>query len=137
MSSESTQLGALSPSARGFMMTSENRQRDYISTPRRFHIGGLVVACLALSAVTLSAMADDPPAKASGTRIVQPIVVQVSFEESQDSTVNKKLKQEKGNPGNQPPNKNAAVPNTTQPPTGSSGTGALPEPPKFPNLDSK
>ena len=76
--------------------------------------------CLCVVMVTLPTLADEPVVKPAGTRIVQPLVVQASYqppvlEDKQDSTKGKQ----------------------DTPPTGAGQGNTLPEPPKFPNLDNK
>ncbi len=76
--------------------------------------------CLCVVMVTLPALADEPVVKPAGTRIVQPLVVQASYqplvlENKQDTTKGKQ----------------------DTPPTGAGQGNTLPEPPKFPNLDNK
>ena len=76
--------------------------------------------CLCVVMVTLPALADEPVVKPAGTRIVQPLVVQASYqppvlEIKQDTTKGKQ----------------------DTPPTGTGQGNTLPEPPRFPNLDNK
>lgn len=76
------------------------------------------------------ASADEPeqPTRPKGTRIVQPLIVQSSYQEAKnDKTGSTPTKTPAKNDNTQPP--------IAQPPTG--GNTVLPEPPKFPNLDSK
>ncbi|MFT3882501.1 MAG: pilus assembly protein N-terminal domain-containing protein [Gemmatales bacterium] len=93
------------------------------------------VLCLAVVTVTLPALADEPVVKPAGTRIVQPLVVQASYSEAapavkQDDSKNKQDKT---------PGKTASpvVTPVKTPQTGQGTGNALPEPPKFPNLDNK
>lgn len=91
--------------------------------------------CLAVVTVTLPALADEPVVKPTGTRIVQPLVVQASYSETvpvvkQDDAKNKQDKSAG----------KATAPVVTPSKTTQTGPGtgtALPEPPKFPNLDNK
>lgn len=119
--------------ARGFMMKSTQRWKSAYVAQGKYHLWGWCIFCIALAAVTLPAMADDPPARVAGTRIVQPLVVQASYEEAEPGK-----KQDKTNP-NQTKNTNntktAPLTPLADPQTGTGGV--LPEPPKFPNLDNK
>jgi pilus assembly protein CpaC len=121
--------------ARGFMMNSKNQQMRSTLVHGRWSLWTCSMLCLAVVTVTLPALADEPVVKPTGTRIVQPLVVQASYSETapvikQDEVKNK---QDKTAGKTIPP----VVTPVKTPQTGQ-GTGtALPEPPKFPNLDNK
>jgi pilus assembly protein CpaC len=86
-----------------------------------------LVPLLALSLLVWcsAATADETeePKKPKGTRIVQPLIVQASYQESKSDKA--------GTPAKSP-----SKTETIQPPSSGSNQG-LPEPPKFPNLDNK
>lgn len=125
------------------MMNSMNRQNYSTATCGRNGPWGWFILCLAAAGLTLPAMADDKPARPAGTRIVQPLVVQASYE-TVDTKGPEQEKDTKGTPtknntkGTTPPTASPPVNPSTNPQTGTgSGVSGLPEPPKFPNLDNK
>lgn len=145
-------------SARGFMMISATKTRpiaeEHTAARRRISPWLYVpVWALALS-VTLPALADEPVTKPAGTRIVQPLIVQMSYQEPAPA---KKTEQQTDKPTDKKQEKQPVVPaknnskvestpieplsipnfNLQPPQGGGTGNTALPEPPKFPNLDSK
>lgn len=81
---------------------------------------------LSLTLVLVPAMAGDPPVRSQGTRIVQPLVVQAGYQEQKPPVKNDKT--------GTPPSKTETPSKDSQQGPGNQG---LPEPPKFPNLDSK
>lgn len=158
-------------SARGFMMNSATRQKPVAeqchSARRRVSPWALVPFLLLTLGVSLPAFADEPAVKQvavrpSGTRIVQPLIVQMDYQESMTKKDAKqadknqdKQSSKQSSPVNEPakppgkvepapilplnvPGINSPPAVLNQPPVGSgAGSGTLQEPLKFPNLDNK
>lgn len=101
----------------------------------------LAITGVLVAGVMLPARGDEPASKPAGSRIVQPLVLQASYYQTnvQDNTKKSESKE---------PAKPAVTPAKTPVPlepfnvpqagaTPPQGGGNLPEPPRFPNIDSK
>lgn len=84
------------------------------------------LSLLSLMCIMLPVMAGDPPVRSQGTRIVQPLVVQAGYQETKNPAKNEKTGSVSAKP-------ESALKENVQPPSNQ----GLPEPPKFPNLDSR